>query len=105
MRKIDLTEYDAEVLTEEGTKTLPYSVKETLDIVLYHPDLKLGYRELFENDRVAQKIRASNGSVLLEESEYIRLKSALETIHGFMKKDLEMVRRVMDAPEVAVTTT
>lgn len=103
MRRIDLTDYETEVLTEDGIKTIPYNVKESIDLAMYHPDLKLGWRELFENDRVAQKIKSANGSVLLEESEYTSIKRVFETIQGFRKQDLELVRRVLEAPKVEVT--
>jgi gamma-glutamylcysteine synthetase len=103
VRRIDLTDYETEVLTEDGMKTIPYNVKESIDLAMYHPDLKLGWRELFENDRVAQKIKSANGSVLLEESEYTSIKRVFETIQGFRKQDLELVRRVLEAPKVEVT--
>jgi len=103
VRRIDLTDYETEVLTEDGIKTIPYNVKESIDLAMYHPDLKLGWRELFENDRVAQKIKSANGSVLLEESEYTSIKRVFETIQGFRKQDLELVRRVLEAPKVEVT--
>jgi len=102
MRRIDLTDYEVEVLREEGKRMEPYFVKDSIESMLYHPDLKLGYKQLFENDRVAQKIRSANGSILLEESEYERVRQAFEGLTGYTKHDVELVRRVMEAPEVAV---
>ena len=102
MRKIDLTNYDVEVLTEKGFETKPFSAKIAMAAILYHPDLRLGYKELFENDRVAQKINSAQDSVLLEEAEYLKLKHAFETIKGFGREDVELVRRVLEAPEVEV---
>ena len=99
MRRIDLTTYDVEVQDGNGKKLLPYDVKEALQMVLYSPDLRLGSRQLFENDRVAQKINSAQGSVMLEEADYQKLKLALETITGYTKNDLEMLHRVMDAKE------
>lgn len=102
LRRIDLSEYEVELLGDNGYVKVPYPVKDSIDAALYNPNLKLNYKELFENDRVAQKIRSSNGSVLLEESEYNKLKHAFEVIEGFTKKDLELVRRIIEAPEVDV---
>jgi hypothetical protein len=102
MRKIDLTNYDVEVQDSNGKRVLPYIIKEALQMSLYSPDLRLGSKELFDNDRVAQKISSAQGSVMLEEAEYNKLKSALETIKGYTKNDVEMLKRVFDAPEVTV---
>ena len=102
MRKIDLSDYTVNTLTEQGEKPFPYSVKQSIEIALYHPDLKLNFRDLLENDRVAQKIKQANGSVLLEETEYSRVKVAFENIQGFRREDVELVKRVIEAPEVEV---
>ena len=102
MRKIDLSNYGVEVETQEGKKSIPYNVKGSLVDSLYHPELRLGSRELFENDRVAQKINSSEGYVLLEEADYQKLKLAFDTIKGFRKEDVELVKRVLEAPEVEV---
>ena len=102
MRKIDLSSYDVTVMEKDAMVTLPYDVKGSLVNGLYHSDLRLGYKELFENDKIARKIRDSNGFVLLEEAEYEKLKQAFEIIKGFTKEDVELVRRVIEAPEVSV---
>jgi len=102
VRKIDLSNYTIDMPTEGGMKTYPYSVKESIELAMYHPDLKLNFRDLLENDRVAQKIKSANGFVLLEESEYSRIKMVFETIQGFRKEDVELVKRVIEAPEVEV---
>ena len=102
MRKIDLSDYTIDIPTEQGMKPYPYSVKQSIEMALYHPDLKLNFRDLLENDRVAQKIKKANGSILLEDDEYIRVKHAFEIIQGFRKEDVELVKRVLEAPEVEV---
>ena len=103
MRKIDLTSYDVTVPDKDGEmKILPYDVRGSLVDGMYHQDLRLNYKDLFTNDRIAQKIKASNGSILLEEEEYQRVRSMIETVTGFRKEDVEFVRRVIEAPEVTV---
>jgi hypothetical protein len=104
MRKINLDPYEAELETTEGLKKAPYDVRMSLSNLLFNPGLKLNSRDLLDNDRLSQKIlgRESGSSILLEETEYKRLRSAIEGFNGFTKTDVELVRRVLDAPEVPV---
>ena len=102
MRKIDLSDYTIDMPTEQGLKPYPYSVKQSIELAMYHPDLRLNYKDLMDHDRIAQKIKQADGFVLLEESEYGRVRLAFESIKGFRKEDVELVRRVMDAQEVDV---
>jgi len=102
MRKIDLSDYIIDMPTEQGLKPYPYSVKQSIEMAMYHPDLRLNYKDLMDHDRIAQKIKQANGFVLLEESEYGRVRLAFESIKGFRKEDVELVKRVIEAPEVDV---
>jgi hypothetical protein len=102
MRRIDLSDYTIDMPTEQGMKPYPYSVKQSIELAMYHPDLKLNYKDLMDHDRIAQKIKQADGFILLEESEYSRVRLAFENIKGFRKEDVELVRRVIDAPEVEV---
>jgi Uri superfamily endonuclease len=38
----------------------------------------------------------------MEEEEYRKLRQAFETIEGFTKSDMELVRRVLEAEEIEV---
>jgi predicted glycosyltransferase involved in capsule biosynthesis len=98
LRRIDLKNYDV----GEGDKKFPYDVKGSMVNALFNPDLRLGFKELFENDRVAQKINSAQDHVLLEEAEYQKLKQAFESFRGYNKEDVELVRRVLEAPETNV---
>ena len=102
MRKINLDPYEAEIETTEGPKKAPYDVRMSLSNLLFNPGLKLNSRDLLDNDRLSQKILRAESAILLEESEYKRLKSAVEGFNGFTKTDVELVRRVLEAPEVPV---
>ena len=104
MRKIDLTSYEVELQMGEPGKTrpAPYDVKKSISMSLYHPELKLSSRELLDNDRLARKIESADDSILLEESDYACVLRAFETIKGFDKHDVELVRRVIEAPEIKV---
>jgi hypothetical protein len=94
MRKIILAPYQF-----EGRD---YQVKESLSSLLFIPGLSLTARQVVENDRLACKIERANGSVLLEEAEYETLKRAVEAFRGYSRADLELVTRVLEAPEIGV---
>ena len=100
MRKIDLTPYLVEV-EDKGTQK-PFDVKMSIFASLYHPDLKLSAMELLSNDKIGIKVKASEGSILLEEAEYEKVKRAFETLRGFDMNDVELVKRVLNAEVVEV---
>lgn len=104
MRKIDLSNYMVQISLPTGEdNSYPYIVRKSFVEGLYHPDLRLGYKDLMDNDRLSQKIKNWEGDeLLLEESEWERLKHVFETITGFTKQDVELVRRVMEAEKVEV---
>jgi hypothetical protein len=103
MRRIDLSDYDVEYDDEKGeVKTTKYMAKKSLVNMLYSQDIRLTAMELLDNDRVAQKIKGSDGVVLLEEEEYGKVKHALECLRGLSKQDVPLVKRVLEAPQVEV---
>ena len=102
LRKVDLTDYDAKVETKDGEITVPYFMKKSLALALYTDELKLSSRDLLRNDRIAQKIEGSDGFILLEDADYEVVKQAIESIHGYNKPDVELVRRVIEAQVVDV---
>ena len=103
MKKIDVRDYLVSVPTEDGTVVeIPYNVKESLVGCLFHPELKLGGRNIIERDAIAKKIESAEDHVLLEDAEYQKLLHAFETVRGFGKSEVELVRRVFDAKDVNV---
>ena len=102
MRKIPLENYNLKVVRDGVHTSIPYDVKASLIICLLHPVLKLGARELLIRNKIGMKIEESDSFVLLEEAEYEKLKSAIETIEGFGQNDVELVTRVLEAEEVEV---
>ncbi len=119
MRSIDLTRYPL-VISPDGQKEplkcpkcgtevekpieLPeYDVKSTLIEVLFAPDLRLAALETLERDDLAHKIKDwPDNTLLLEEADYQKVKAGLESLRGFGRNDVEFIRRVEKAPEVAV---
>lgn len=103
MKKIDVRDYIVSVPSPDGTVVdIPYNVKESLVSCLFHPELKLGGREIIERDKIAKVIESGSEYVLLEEAEYQKLLNAFETVRGFGKAEVELVRRVFDAEDVEV---
>ncbi len=104
MRKIDVSAYPIEVKLPSGEMTtLQYDMTEMLVGVLLHTSLRLTGQEVYNRMPLADKIKKAEGELLLEEEEYNKLLSAVKTIQGFGMNDSEMVRRIIDAKEVAVT--
>lgn len=103
MKKIDVQDYFVSVPAEDGTNVeIPYNVRESLVGCLFHPELKLGGRDIIERDVIAKKIESAEDHVLLEDAEYQKLLHAFETVKGFGKAEVELVKRVFDAEDVDV---
>lgn len=98
MRKIDLSDYEVDV----GGKPTPYLMKKSIEFAMFNPELRLNWVDLLLHYEIVKKIKNAEGSILLEESEYSRIKLAVENIHGFTADDVEFVNRIMHAPEVEV---
>jgi len=91
MKKIDLTPYK---LGEHEV-----SVKDGIVVLLFHPGQKLSARDLIAQDQLAKKIEAADGSVLLEASEYIKIKNAFESYTTWHRGDRELIERILDKVE------
>ena len=108
MRKIELQNYVINVPLADGKFIpKPYNVKESLVSCLLHPALKLTGRELLLRNKLASRIEEAeiiegHGHILVEEEDYRKLRQAFETIQGFTKSDMELVKRVLEAEEIEV---
>jgi len=105
MRRINLKDYTEVVRDEESGKDvkLPYPVKDSMVEVLLSRELGLLAREALDREDLARKIRdCPDGSILLEEEEWKKLQTAVDTIKGWCRTDLEFLHRIIDAPEVPV---
>ncbi len=99
MRKLSISDY---MVLQDG-KELPYPMREALAEVLFHPDLKVRALDLLKRDDLARKILDhSDSHILLEDSEYALVKSAVDVVQGFTRNDVEFVRRVLNAESVEV---
>lgn len=104
MHKVDISSYSIKVKNPAtgGFAKVDYNVQEMLVGVLLHPSLSLTGLELYNRTPIADKIKAADGVLLLEEDEYVKLKSAVSLIKGFGMNDTELVRRVIEAEEVDI---
>jgi len=103
MRKIDLKPYDVEVqIDEKTTKTVPFQIKESLTVLLFHPSLELDGREIILRDKLANKIEEANDEILLEETDYSKIKLAAERVKGLNRNSVELLKRIFDAKKVEV---
>ena len=104
MRKIDIKSYPIQIKTPTGEPLdIQYDMKEMLVGLLLHTSLGLTGQEIYKRTPIADKIKKADGEVLLEEDEYAKILGAVNTVKGFGMNDREMVRRIIDAKEVAVT--
>jgi hypothetical protein len=95
MRKIILTPYKC----EDGE---PYQVKKSIVGLLFAPQLMLSSRGIIDHDRIAKLVESANGAVLLEDADYDRVKTAIETFSGYSRSEVELVKRVLEAETVTV---
>ena len=114
MWKIDLRPYDVEVASigDDGRVEMengkPVMVKDDFDVkgsmasILFNQELKLNVDETFQAKDLADKIRGSNSSVLVDGAELGKLQAAYKIIKGIPEQQLEFFRRIRDAEEVEV---
>lgn len=108
MRKINIKPYKVQALDRDKDnrlvpRTVDYTMKASMEGMLFHPDLKLDGREVLRRDRIAEKIeKCTKDVILLEEDEWLKLKNAVETLKGFGRHDVEFVRRILTAEKVEV---
>ena len=102
MRKIDVTPYKLQAHMPEGTKEIDYDAKNMLIAVILHPQLRLTGRELLARGNLTDKIEQCDGTLLVEEADYSKMKQAFETVRGFTLNDMELVKRVLEAEKVEV---
>lgn len=104
MRQIDLSDYTVRVRNGNGEWVdMPYEFRDSMIELLFARDLQLSGTELLERDDLARKIRdCADGHILLEEGEWNKLVISANTIRGLGRPDVELVRRILEAPKVEV---
>lgn len=107
MRRLDLTPYMVQIPQPDPTipgavlkRDVPFDVPGSLVAVLFGKGAD--GRELLRRDAIAKKIESGRDAVLLEEQEYQTLLQAFRAWETFSRNDVELIRRVEEAPTVDV---
>ena len=105
MRKLNLSDYSVRITLQTGEKTeMPFQVRESLVVVMFNPDLRLGCHDALRNNILASKIeQCKEDKLLIEETEYAVLKNAIEAYKGYGRNEVELINRVLNAETVEVT--
>jgi len=99
--KIDLSNYEVpDPTSETGFGTI--DVADNLASMLFHTELKLAPEEMFKAKDLADKIRASGDSVLLDKIEMERIKRSYVLLKGLPERFIEFLERIRDAEEVSL---
>ena len=103
MRKLELKPYEVKIRNTQGQlNALPYDFKDAIINLIFHPDLKLSGKALLETNIVAEKIMEADKEIMLEEAEYNKIKSAIDSFKGFTRNEVELVKRVTECPKIDV---
>ncbi len=108
MRRLDLTDTKVKRLVQDGNPTKPpqyvgllYPMKSSVTSLMFHPGAKLNGLLLAKQNVLALKIDACEVDYIdLTDEEYLQIKGALDSYQGFCRDDVEMVRRIAEAPEI-----
>lgn len=109
MRRLDMTPYpvtatfpDPDKPGAVKTESKPFDVTGSVVTVLFGRGAD--GRELLKRDAIAKKIEAAKGKkALLEEEEYQTLLTAFRDWKTFTRYEVELIRRIEDAPQVQVS--
>ena len=112
MRKLSLKNYTVKMRVpdkmnpgQEIEAEFPYKFKDSLLNLLFSRELQLDGAELVKQNMLAMRLESCKDSeILLEESEYQRVKKAVDVFKGFNRNDVELVTRINEAEVVEVET-
>jgi len=103
MRKLELKHYIVKIRDAQGKlNDIPYDFKDAIINLMFHPDLKLSGTALLKTNILAEKIIEADEYIILEEEEYNKVKSAVDSFKGFTRNEVELVKRVTECPKIDV---
>lgn len=104
--KINLANYDVpnpeNVPGKPPNPPIKFQVADSMANLLFQPALQLNGVALLEQQKLANKFMDNGEEVLLDAQDYSKLKHAVQIFKGFARPHVELVRRVLEAPEVEV---
>lgn len=86
----------------EGDKEVEYDTKNFLIAAILHPQLRLTGKEVLARSKLMDKIEHCDGTLLVEEADYAKIKQAFDTVQGFTLNDMTLVKRVLEAKQIEV---
>ena len=105
-RRIDLSDYLLPHLEGPDGKVPAYRMRGSLAELCFCQELNHTGVGLLEANTLAQTILDAPGkTLLLSEMDWSRLAAACQQHKGFTRHDIELVRRVLEAPQVDVAET
>ena len=110
MRKLNMANYMVKFSTPDRMipgkmieSEHPYYPKESILNLLFNPDLQLTSAEVVRTNLLAMKLESCKEDVIiLEDEEYNRIKTAVETFRGFGRNEVELIERINEAEVVEV---
>lgn len=95
------------MIDPEGNPTsIPYNMATSIEAIMLATgemtQQRLSMADLLRSAQIAQKITAATDEILLEENEYQIIKKSFDAFRGFSRNEVEMCRRISDAPTVEV---
>ena len=108
MKKIDVRPYKVKVKIEDGADDdtfveKPVRIKDNLAEIIFHPDLRLGGRDILQNAELADKIEACKDDFLiLEDTEYNKIVKGADVTKGLGRHFAEFFDRIYNAETVEV---
>lgn len=108
MFKLPISDYTVIVKQEGNDVERTYDVIGSVDILLFHQDLRLNGKELLQNGELQNKLedckKGGESFVFLTPEEYARLSRLLD-LRVFGKNEIELVKRIQNCEEVDVDIT
>ena len=110
MRKLNLENYTAHSKAPDPMKPgvlldiqFPYPTKDSLLTMMFDRGLGLSGAELIKQQALALRIEACKEvEILLEEEEWQRLLTAINTVKGLGRNDFTLIERITKAEDVEV---
>ena len=107
MRKLALDNYPVVLNRGNGKKdTIWYEMAESAAGLLMLPQRQLTGLQLLKAAKIADAIREAGEKgqedILLDEAQWNELRTAAETVRGLGQNEVEMLRRIVEAPQVDV---
>jgi len=100
--KINLKPYTKEVIQGIKYDDPEFDVKDTMAGLCFNQALQLDPEAMFKAKDIADKIRGSKDSVILDNAEMEHIRKAYKCIKGAPEYFIEFMRRIRDAEEVSM---